>query len=100
MNNQDLIVKKWIVTSNTINVIAFILFHFSKHRDSYIILYLSLSIFLLNGLLTLNYFFRTKKIKENLNSFQKLMNQFYIRLLFICFFLVFGIMILIGTINI
>lgn len=100
MDTQELIVRKWILTSNIINVIAFVLFYFSKYIDSYIILYLSLMMFLLNGLLTLNYYFRTKKIREKSNNYRKLMNEFYMRLFFICFFLVFGIMILVGSVSI
>lgn len=99
MNNQDLSVRKWMVTSNTINVIGFILFYLSKYINSHFILYLSLLIFFSNGLLTLNYYFKTRKLRDKLNNYRRLINQFYIRLFFICFFIAFGIMILIGTVK-
>ncbi len=99
MNNQDLLVKKWIVISNTINVFAFILFYLSKYIDSHFILYLSLFLFTSNGFLTLNYYFKTRKLRNRLDNFRILINQFYIRLFFVCFFIIFGIMILIGIVS-
>lgn len=94
MKNMDKLVKKWIVISNTINVVAFILFYLSKYQDSYFILYISLSTFIMNGIITLNYYFKTKKLKDSLVAYTKRLNQFYIRFFFIAFFLVFGLMIL------
>ena len=80
--------------SNTINVIAFVLFYLSKFKDSYSILYISIATFFINGILTFNYFLKTKKLKESLLNYKKHLNQFYIRFFFITFFIVFGVMIL------
>src|SRR5690606_2414696 len=92
MEDNDILVKKWIVISNTINVIAFILFYLSKYKDSYLILYVSIATFVFNGILTFSYYLKTKKLKENLLYYKKSLNQFYIRFFFIVFFIVFGIM--------
>lgn len=94
MEDNNILVKKWIVISNTINVIAFILFYLSKYKDSYSILYVSIATFVFNGILTFSYYLKMKKLKENLVHYKKSLNQFYIRFFFIVFFIVFGIMML------
>jgi|SRR5690554_556667 len=98
MENTNKLVREWLDRSNTINVIAFILFYLSRHKNSYLILYVSLAILITNGILTLNYYLRTRKLKESLTDYKEKMNQFYIRFFFIAFFIVFGIMTLVDKI--
>jgi hypothetical protein len=95
---QRFVIRKWILISNTINVVAFILFSLSKLNDLYPVFYLAIATFMINGIITANYYVRTIKLKAELKEYHKFINQFYIRMSFILFFLIYGAMILSDTI--